>query len=431
MYKKAFLFYQAFRRYFFYRKSQFWTKKQIEDYHDLQLKKIVRHAGMHVPYYRQMFKELGLDINKFKGIEDIEKIPFLDKETIRTRSKDFIADNARKFFPVWDKTSGSTGTPLKVLLDYTSIADKYAAVMRAYLWAGYRPGMNIFTLKGMSNTSQIIKFDTFKRTLRFNATKITEKNCCAVNRLLQQKQPFFFVGNARAMIDFYKVLDNSNNKIVRPAGIFCLGEKLTPDMRKFIETSYCTKAFDFYGNVENSAMICEMADNRKYISEDFFFPEIFGDNGKVIKEGYGELVSTSFHNYAMPFIRYKTRDKIKLGRLRQSSPYAFLPVDEIDGRIDNYIQIANGRKVYVSPNLIIDLLIGEKVSAFQFVQDRIDHVIVNLCVEKEFNYLNVKKIKNYFSKQLEEYVSLDVNIVDQLERNNSGKTPFILSKLNY
>lgn len=74
-------------------KSQNWLKDQIIEYQNNKLKEIITYSGKYVPYYRNLFKEIGLDPREFKGIEDMDKIPLLDKETLFTRTDEFISDN--------------------------------------------------------------------------------------------------------------------------------------------------------------------------------------------------------------------------------------------------------------------------------------------------------------------------------------------------
>jgi len=105
------------KRFLFYQKSQNWSKDQIIEYQNNKLKEIITYSGKYVPYYRNLFKEIGLDTSEFKGIEDMYKIPFLDKETLRTRTDEFISDNANFYKCKIEKTSGSTGTPLTLQLD--------------------------------------------------------------------------------------------------------------------------------------------------------------------------------------------------------------------------------------------------------------------------------------------------------------------------
>ena len=73
---------EILRRYLFYQKSQHWNRQQVLDYQNAKLKEIVVYAGKYVPYYRELFREIGLDTSTFRGIEDLQKIPLLDKEKI-------------------------------------------------------------------------------------------------------------------------------------------------------------------------------------------------------------------------------------------------------------------------------------------------------------------------------------------------------------
>ena len=107
---------RVLRKYAFFLRSQRWSRKELELYQDRQLVRVVRHAAEHVPYYRDLFKKINFDPARFRGREDLHRIPLLDKQTLRIRQEEFIADNAASFGINWDSTSGSTGTPLHLIL---------------------------------------------------------------------------------------------------------------------------------------------------------------------------------------------------------------------------------------------------------------------------------------------------------------------------
>lgn len=123
-------------RYAAYTRSARWSKSKLHAFQDNKLRKIIQYAGKHVPYYRELFAQIGLDTKSFRGRDDLHKIPLLDKETLRTRPEEFISDEAGKLNCRTEKTSGSTGTPLEILLDEESRINKMAASWRAHVWAG-------------------------------------------------------------------------------------------------------------------------------------------------------------------------------------------------------------------------------------------------------------------------------------------------------
>ena len=108
---------RVFKKYLFYMRSQKWNRKTVEEYQDRMLINIVKHAAQNVPYYRNLFREIRFNPHEFRGRVDMHKIPLLDKQTIRIRQKEFIAENADEYGINWESTSGSTGTPLHLIID--------------------------------------------------------------------------------------------------------------------------------------------------------------------------------------------------------------------------------------------------------------------------------------------------------------------------
>jgi len=139
--------FKVLSNYFFYRKNQFRNIKEISQYQDRKLRALIQHAAAHVPYYKELFRKVDLDPLKFRGKIDLPKIPLLDKEIVRTKSKDLMADNAQKYGINWDSTSGSTGKPLHFITDDNTQANKISALIRSFNWAGYKPGDRVFSLQ--------------------------------------------------------------------------------------------------------------------------------------------------------------------------------------------------------------------------------------------------------------------------------------------
>ncbi|HSJ48507.1 MAG TPA: phenylacetate--CoA ligase family protein, partial [Gammaproteobacteria bacterium] len=63
--------------------SQWWSAERLRELQLRRLQALLRHAQAEVPYYRRMFEELGLDSTDFQDLDDLCKLPFLDKPLIR------------------------------------------------------------------------------------------------------------------------------------------------------------------------------------------------------------------------------------------------------------------------------------------------------------------------------------------------------------
>ena len=95
------------------------------------------------------------------------------------------------------------------------------------------------------------------------------------------------------------------------------GEPWTEEMRCAIEEELGIHAFNNYGLSEiigpGVAIECGCQQGM-HVFEDHFYPEIINpETGEVLPDGEtGELVLTTLSKYAMPMIRYRTRDITKI-----------------------------------------------------------------------------------------------------------------------
>ena len=94
-----------------------------------------------------------------------------------------------------------------------------------------------------------------------------------------------------------------------------------------------------------------------------------------------------------------------------------------------YIELSDGRKIYIANSQLSSCFTGRNVANVQIVQDTCDHVFIMLKVDKGFSKGDLEDIKNTIPHRFGTYVEFDVLITDDLIKQPSGKTPFIVSKL--
>ncbi len=421
------LFFKLAPRYFFYMKSQYWDEERFNAYQNEQLIKVVRHAQLHVPYYRNLFAKTGFDALKFSGSNDMHKIPLLDKETLRKQNDEFVASDASKYGIFWEQTSGSTGTPLNLLLDSESRANKFAAVLRAYNWSGYKFGDYIFSIRDLSpDDDTIYRIDRLTRRIYFYSNLITSVNCLKINAILNQYKPSIYLGFGNSFLILGRVLKQNKIKIHSPKAIINFGENLSQSTITQLESDFQSKVFDFYSHTENAVLIHQCDHGSKHFAPDYAFHEVVDKDGHVIEEGTGELVGTSFYNNGMPLLRYKTRDNVTISNEPCKCGRKSKLVDCIVGRMDDYIITPEGRYLFI-PNGAIYCATGLVTS--QYVQDAIDHVTVNLVIDNSFQMSVMPEIESGLRARFGHTMKIDIKIVDSLELTKAGKAPFIISKI--
>ncbi|WP_243456783.1 hypothetical protein [Polaribacter batillariae] len=70
------------KQYLFLKASEKWSLKELEKYQLKQLQKLLHDANLYSAYYQNKFKKNNLDISEIKTLEDIQKIPILEKKEI-------------------------------------------------------------------------------------------------------------------------------------------------------------------------------------------------------------------------------------------------------------------------------------------------------------------------------------------------------------
>ena len=88
------------------------SAEELEFQQNKQLKSLINFCFDHIPYYQRLFTSLHLTKTDFNSIKDLEKLPILTKDQIKSEPESFISANVKTNF-INGSTGGSTGVPLK------------------------------------------------------------------------------------------------------------------------------------------------------------------------------------------------------------------------------------------------------------------------------------------------------------------------------
>ena len=140
-----------------YRNRNEWSYDQLCEYRDERLRRMVKHCYESVEYYNKIFNESGVHYKNIKRLDDLKKIPILDKETVLQNYEQFIAKNISRRQMVTAHTSGTTGSAKGVLLSNEGIiasslqlisaltsreAIRFLAIIPFFSSYGFVDGMN-------------------------------------------------------------------------------------------------------------------------------------------------------------------------------------------------------------------------------------------------------------------------------------------------
>ena len=362
-----------------------------DEMHALQsarLVKQVKHVYDHVPYYRALMEEKGVEPGDIRGVEDISKLPFLTKNDLREAYPYGMLAVPLEDCVRIQSTSGTTGRRVVAFYTQADIDLWEECCARAIVAAGGTKsdvchvcyGYGLFTggpgLNGGSHKVGCLTLPmssgNTERQLQFMVDLGSTILCCT---------PSYAAYLAEAVHEH-----GIRDKIKLKAGIFG-AEAWSEEMRRDIERSLGIKAYDIYGLTETSgpgvAFECS-EQTGMHICEDHFYPEIVDpETLEPLPEGSkGELVFTSLTKAAFPLLRYRTRDIATLTRKQCSCGRTLVKMSKPMGRSDDMLII---RGVNVFPSQIETVLINKGYSSnYQIIVDRENHTdTLDILVEMQ------------------------------------------------
>ena len=346
-----------------------------------RLANIVKHTYENVEFYRKRMDEAGVKPSDIRSIDDITKLPFMQKQDLRDYYPFGTFAAPMKDIVRFHASSGTTGKPIvagytqkdldnwsegvaRCLTAYGATKEDIIQVSYGYgLFTGglgahdgaTRIGATVLPTSSGNTSKQIMLMKDLGSTIL----------CCTPSYAL-------FLAES---------IENDPETTLKDIklrfGVFG-AEPWTENMRKELETKLGIKAYDIYGLTEVSGPgvggECEYQDGT-HLWEDLFFPEIIDPQTlQPVEPGQqGELVFTTLTKEGMPVIRYRTRDLTHLNYEKCRCGRTMVRMGRIVGRSDDML-IIRGVNVFPSQIESVILEIPEFTGQYFVTVDRINNV---------------------------------------------------------
>lgn len=381
----------------FLERSQWFSEDELKAYQLERLKLIFRHAYKNVPYYRNLFDNLKLDLQNFTSLDDLKIIPVLDKQTLRNNFTTLTAKNAFQFNPKLCRTSGTSGKPVEFYQDKSSNILEFCYYWRYWSWAGYRIGTSFaeFTLNHFlnNNIKDIASYSSLMKRLMLNPAQLSYENIDRFVLLMKKYRPSYLKGAPATIYAFAYLLEKKGYSDVKLQAIFTTGEPLLLPQKKMIEDTFHCKIFDSYGHMERTVAVCQCPVGRYHINSDYGILEIEKDerlstSGTIV----GRVIGTSLYNFAMPLLRYRVDDVVEVRKdsVRCECGRGFPLCEKIIGRAQDIIITPDGR--FLSNVFILfDILKG--VLWAQIIQEDTFNLRIKIVKGSNFSVENEREFK--------------------------------------
>ncbi len=379
---------------------------------------VSKHALNEILNYATTFSDF---YKKYKGYRKLEDFPIVDKEILKAHWDEIAIkeycerdDSKIKF------TSGSTGTPFKMIMD-------------KYKHCRWIAGNKVFRDKvGVpSHTKTVFISETvadkniskermekdnvfYKDCKYFDDNSLKELLCEFKN---EKVKTFTTLASLLDRIAQYVCKEGTPKWDGEMKAIFSVSETLKENTRKIISNYFNCPVYVFYANEENGVLAVEDGSGQGCLANtvDFRLEVLSLEEDKPVKEGeVGRLVITDYYNKAFPIIRYENGDLVSIKRGSNGKLY----INEIVGRKADVLYTTDGRMVHYF-NGISFLEPFMDIKQFQLIQKDYQHFKWILNTE---NHSYEEFITTQCKKLFGEDSVWEFEYVQQIPKLRSGKT---------
>ncbi len=360
--------------------SQWYAPDALARYRMGMLSRLLRHAYVNSEFYRERFREAGIRPGDIKSEFDLAQLPLLDKNQVRKAGRDLLSSVARK--PLFEgATSGTTGSPLRIFQDLQAINRENAFIQRQLDWAGLSPKSRRAWLRGDMVAPVTQTAPPFWRASRaedmllLSSYHLSEGTAPAYLDALAKFDPVVIQAYPSSVGFLANWLEAMNRSYAGKSlrGIVTSSESLSDAQRTMIERRFGCRIFDWYGQFERVAAIGTCEHGTYHVVADYSLTEFLPAG-----DGTYEVVGTSFNNFTMPLIRYRTGDFVEIpaGDTSCRCGRSFPIVRAIQGRNDDIVKLPDGRHIGRLDHIFKGVSGVIEAQIRQEALDRIDILVV-------------------------------------------------------
>lgn len=429
-----------------------WTPEQIRNYQLKELRRTLHHAASACAYYQYTFTQARFRPENVRSLADLRDCPMLEKKDVIDRLPDLVARDVPEKQRLYITTGGSTGVPVGFYLQKGISRPKEQAFWET-IWrrGGYFDGARLAIIRGHvvsdKAAGQIASYDATRDWLMLSSYHLSEERLPEYLEAIEQFKPDVLHAYPSAALQMAEYLEKSGQSWRTPLrGLLCGSERLTLPQKRLLERVFGCRPYRWYGHSERIVLAGEGAD-----SELFYFVPQYGlvEFGPPDSEGLREVIGTSFHNMAMPLVRYRTGDYVRIveesvahGPWSPAIDYRRDPeteasselefpwpaVSEIAGREQEFLVSGTGRRISLTAFNMHDAVFDD-LYAVQFYQQTAGSAQFRYVAGPRFDAARLPQIQAAIARKLGDDFAVELVPVTEVAKTARGKHRWLVSEL--
>jgi phenylacetate-CoA ligase len=415
-------------------KSQWYSRKDIEVLQLQKLQALLKSAQENSPWHARRIENSGIDLEGLT-IEEFQKLPTMTKADAQQYGNEMAWHDAPGGSFRYT-TGGSSGQPLIFHYGRYRQASDAAGRIRARRWWGVNAGDPEVYLWGapveLNKTDRIKTIrDRLLNQLVLNAFEMSPENMSNYLTAIQKFNPKCIYGYASSIALLASYARQNGRQLSLPdLKVVCTtGEPLYPEQRQLISESFKASVANEFGSRDIGFTAHENSHQQMLLMSESILLEILDHQGNPVKVGeMGEAVMTGLCSEAQPFIRYRTGDMVKLSADSDKYGRGLHVIEEVVGRNTDFLIHENGSIIHALAAIYI-LRETPGVEQFKIIQQAVNDFEVLIVTNPLWNPESLITIAEKFKSRFGGKCKTDIQLVNQIAPEASGKIRQVVSKI--
>jgi phenylacetate-CoA ligase len=405
-----------------------------------QLEKLAGHAVASLPFYRARLTAAGWQPGQPLTREIWGRLPPLSRQELQAAGPALqiaaLPPGHGKAYTI--STSGSTGTPVKVLATARTTLLFGAISLRNQRWHRRNLSLKLCTIRDFTKPTDAAEAHRYDypeglRTADWTGYvgQIYETGPAAALHIhtpveqqaawLVRQSPGHLMTFPSNLMALLRHCQENDLRLPGLRSIWTLGEIMTPELRRLAREVWGVGIADVYSSVEVGYIGLQCPDHEHYhVQSESVLLEVVDEAGRPCAPGeVGRVLVTPLHNFAMPMLRYAIGDHAEVGAACPCG--RGLPVvARILGRTRNMLVLPDGGRIWP---VLEGALFAEvaPVSQFQVVQHAPAELEVRLVATRPLTDVEEAALRAMVCRHLEHDFAIAFSYHPSLGRGPGGK----------
>ena len=400
----------------------------IKQFQEEKLTKTLDYLSRFSPFYKRMFEEHRIDIQKIRKLEDLSAVPFTDKTDLHQYNQAFICVPKEKIID-YITTSGTLGDPVTFAMTDADLERLAYNEQISFQCAGAKPGdvfqlMTTIDKRFMAGLAYFLGIRKLGAGIVRVGNGIPELQWDTIARICPDTIIVVpsFIPKIVQYAETHRI-DYKNSSVKKAV---CIGENLRRQdfslnlLGQRIKDMWDIELYSTYASTEMATSFteCQFGCGGHHHPE-LIICELTDEDGRMTEEGKtGELVITTLGVEGMPLLRFKTGDMASFHYEPCRCGRTTMRISPIVGRKNHMVKY-KGTSLY--PPAIFDVLdqtpyVENYVMTVSDNEYGNDRIVIKVGLNRQQSPDLVKELKDHFRARIRVAPEIEICPVDEIRK---------------